>query len=184
MLPRNVEPVPAAEPCRSQCRKDERHARRCPVPISRRRPPLPLRTSSGAAPRVEVALAEGRRLRDPQTAAPEHDGHSAHPVAVAVVAGPCCGADVRRDSQAWSRASDADRRHRALASRSWRHHLQIALSLRPGEAEAGGTSARHPGVVLGDSLVRRIEHACFFSPMRACAAVEGGSSQRSRQAGA
>jgi hypothetical protein len=71
-------------------------------------------------------------------------------------------------SRAWSRASDADRRHRAPARRSWdpyqshqrdtesaaspalthprqRHRLQVALSLRPGEAGAGGFVSQTPG---------------------------------------
>jgi hypothetical protein len=80
--------------------------------------------------------------------------------------------DVRRGSRASSRASDADRRHRALLRRSWdllpiaqrdtepaalpaltrtrqRHHLQIALSLRHGDAEAGSSSTAHPALVRG-----------------------------------
>jgi hypothetical protein len=59
-------------------------------------------------------------------------------------AAPCCGADVRRGSRAWSRASDADQRHRALLGRSW-DLLPIAQRTEPAALPArvrrGATSA-------------------------------------------
>src|SRR3954451_20170746 len=42
----------------------------------------------------------------------------------------------------------------ALTHPRQRHHLQIALSLRPGGAEAGGSSARHPALVQSGRLKR------------------------------
>ena len=86
------EPVDHAEqrPDRSSVRAAS-HGRRCSqphssIPTSRRRPPLPLRTSSGSAAWVEVVLGERERLPDTQPGAPQHDDHPAQPQPVAVVA--------------------------------------------------------------------------------------------------
>ena len=57
------------------------------MPISRRRPPLPLRTSSDPALRIEVALAQRERLLDAQPAAPEHDDERPQASAVPVIGG-------------------------------------------------------------------------------------------------
>jgi hypothetical protein len=57
------------------------------MPISRRRPRLPLRTSSDPRRWVEVVLGERERFLDAQPRAPQDDDHRSHAPAVAVVGG-------------------------------------------------------------------------------------------------
>jgi hypothetical protein len=67
------------------------HGRSCSqpqasMPISRRRPPLPLRTSSDPR-RVEIRLGQPKHLLDPEPGAPEHDDQRPNPEPVPIVAG-------------------------------------------------------------------------------------------------
>jgi hypothetical protein len=57
------------------------------MPTSRRRPPLPLRTSNRAAALVEVEVVLGERecLLDAQPCAPQNDDHRPHAPAVPVI---------------------------------------------------------------------------------------------------
>ena len=57
------------------------------MPTSRRRPPLPRRTSSDPRRAVQVGLGERERLADAQAGAPQHDDQPAQPAAVDAVAG-------------------------------------------------------------------------------------------------
>jgi hypothetical protein len=54
------------------------------MPISRRRSPLPLRTSTSPR-RIEVALDQDERLLHAQSGAPEYNDQSARPSAVAII---------------------------------------------------------------------------------------------------
>jgi hypothetical protein len=167
------------------------------MPISRAATPLPLHTSRELRPGVEVAFAEaplgraGRRAkaRRSRRAACSREGRrwlcASRRRSLPPSAGrrdrsaPCCAADVRRGSRAWLRASDTDRRHRALgdghgtpANRTaghgarWpyqalarprsRHKPRIVLSLRRGDAEADWASTRHSALVRSDRLAGRL----------------------------
>jgi hypothetical protein len=57
------------------------------MPTSRWRPPLPRRTSSDPAARVQVGLGEREPLADAQSGAPQHDDQPAQPAAMDGVAG-------------------------------------------------------------------------------------------------
>jgi hypothetical protein len=57
------------------------------MPISRRRPPFAVAHEQRSAPRIEVALAQGERLLDAQSAAPQHDDQGTEASAVAIIGG-------------------------------------------------------------------------------------------------
>jgi hypothetical protein len=120
------------------------HGRSCSqphssIPTSRRRSPLPWRTSSDPR-RVEVVLGQGERFLDAQPGAKQRDDHRLQPPAVTVrvgvahdrddlihggwvsgVAGcPCCAVDDRRGSRVGSPASGVGPPHRA---RPWSSDL-------------------------------------------------------------
>ena len=162
--------------------------------------------SACAAPSVAslVVWWRGGRRRVSDLAWPGAESGAAGVVAASRVAGRSllrsagggrtaggCEADVRRGSGAWSRASDADRRHRALPRRSWdllqsqngrsprptsarasrqRRRLRDRALASPWRCGRGRSSTRHPASsqagVSGDraeTLARRGRRALWRS---------------------
>jgi hypothetical protein len=93
---------------------------------------FPAANNDAATYGVEVALGERERFADPQSRSPKHDDQRAGTQTMCAIAGaahdrrisssarvdrpdsydPCCAADSRDGSQAWSPASGDDQRHR------------------------------------------------------------------------
>jgi hypothetical protein len=89
---------PTGSSTRSSSHGDSCSQPQASMPISRRRPPLPWRTSSDP-PRIEVSLAQRERLLDAQPGAPEHDDQRAQASAVAIVGSSAHHGDDLPDSR-------------------------------------------------------------------------------------